>query len=247
MINLLFKQVASLFQFYNKEDKEYRKNIKAILGRRPFYLTLYKIASLHSSVSSAAQNGARENNERLEFLGDAVLSLVVAEYLFHKYPLKKEGFLTDIRARIVNRETLNQIAKKIGIKDFVRFNKHGLKSTSHKSIYGNALEAFIGATYLDRGYLVAKKFIINKVIVGQLDLDELVKSNPNHKSRVIEKAQKEGVEVEFRIIDEKNINSTKQYTAQIFYDNEPLAIGYGLSKKKAEQDAASKSCELLNI
>ncbi len=248
MNNLALRRLTSGLTFYSRQQRSYRKKIRQILGERPYYTELYLLASLHASVSRTIKNGNKVNNERLEYLGDAVLSAVVAEFLYQKYPTKSEGFLTDIRSRIVNRDTMNRVAASLGIDEFIN---HSLRKWAvqlkRSSVLGNCLEAFIGAVYLDKGYRSARRFIINRIINQHIDLDILIEKNPNHKSKIIEYAQKENKAVEFRILEEKMIGNHKQYTAEVVFHDQPLAHGYGKSKKKAEQDAARKGCEILNI
>lgn len=202
----------------------------------------------HSSAGTEERKGYIESNERLEYLGDAVLSMVVAEFLFTKFPFKDEGFLTEIRARIVNRESLNKLAKTIGLKELIEFNgvtRRG--SQSFKSIYGDALEALIGAVFLDRGYSFCRKFILKKLIIPHFDLDLLINTDTNFKSKIIEWSQKENRDVKFKVNESKSEKNIKKFEAWVVVDDKPLTQGYGLSKKKAEQNAAEKSCQLLNI
>lgn len=213
--------------------------MKQILGRKPRNIELYILAVKHSSVSKSEH----DSNERLEYLGDAVLGLVVADFLFKKYPFKSEGFLTEIRSKIVNRESLNNIARKIGLDKLVKFHQHKNLPFSHKSIYGNALEALVGAVYLDFGYKTAKKFTLNKLVVPHIDMHDTVNSISNFKSALIEWAQKESKDIRFDIIEEKGNNHNKEFTAQVFIDDTPYEKGTGLSKKKAEQSAAEKTHE----
>lgn len=236
-----------LFSNYSEKDKRLIAAIYHIVGNKPLNLDLYKLSIRHSSVAKESKEGFKESNERLEYLGDAVLGAVIAEYLFKKFPFKDEGFLTEIRSRIVNRESLNNLSRKIGLSDLVEFDAYKKSALSHKSIYGDTLEAFVGAVYLDRGFYFCRRFIIKKLIVPHFDIDELVKNNPNYKSRIIEWAQKENKEVRFEILEIKSNKHFKEFIAQVFVDNEPVSKGHGLSKKKAEQDAAQKSCEILNL
>lgn len=202
----------------------------------------------HTSVAKEKRKGFIESNERLEYLGDAVLGMAVAEYLFNKYPFKDEGFLTEIRSRIVNREHLNQLAKKIGLSDLIEYNGNAkTNSLSFKSIYGDALEALIGAIYLDKGYRKSKNFILRKLIIPHVDLDEIINTDINFKSKIIEWSQKENRDIRFDVSEQKNNGHYKKFEARIFVDNEEVSKGHGLSKKKAEQNAAEKSCQLLNI
>ncbi len=202
----------------------------------------------HTSVAKEKRKGFVESNERLEYLGDAVLGMVVAEYLFNKYPFKDEGFLTEVRSRIVNREHLNQLAKKIGLSDLIEYNGHMKGSAlSFKSIYGDALEALIGACYLDKGYGKCKDFILKRLVIPHVDLHEIINTDINFKSKIIEWSQKENKDLKFEVYELKNQNHFKKFEAKIFVGKKEISIGHGLSKKKAEQSAAEKSCEVLKI
>ncbi|HRJ28177.1 MAG TPA: ribonuclease III [Cyclobacteriaceae bacterium] len=226
-------------------DKKLISAIYTIAGFTPKNLELYRLATRHSSLIKENGNGFKENNERLEYLGDAILGASVADFLFKKFPYKSEGFLTEMRSRIVNRESLNLLARKIGIGNIVQYDQKN--SQLQQVILGNTLEAIVGAIYLDKGYSSTKKFVIKKLIAPNYDLDELVSTQTNFKSRVIEWSQREGKEVRFEIVDIKKGKIHKEFTAQVFVNNEVMGTGYGNSKKKAEQDAAFKTCEKLNI
>ncbi len=226
-------------------DKKIITAIQTIAGFTPNNLELYRLATRHSSIAKEDRNGFKESNERLEYLGDAILGAAVADFLFKKFPYKDEGFLTEIRSRIVNRESLNLLARKIGIGSIVQFDQ---KNTQlQQVILGNTLEAIVGAVYMDRGYLKCKQFVVTKLIAPHFDLDELVNSNSNFKSKLIEWGQREGKEVRFEIVSVQKGKLHKEFTAQVFVSNEAAGTGYGNSKKKAEQDAAFKTCEKLNI
>ncbi len=218
--------------------------IKTIAGFTPSNLALYELATLHSS-RAKENNGFRESNERLEYLGDAILGAAVADYLFKKYPFKDEGFLTEIRSRIVNRESLNLLARKIGINKIVQFDHKNTQLA--QVILGNTLEALIGAVYLDKGYLRTKKFVIDKLIQPHFDLETVIQSNSNHKSRLIEWTQREGKELSFVVETIKSSRQGKEFSAQVIIDGQPFGLGYGFTKKKAEQDASLKTCSLLKI
>lgn len=229
----------------SNSDQKLIRAIQNIAGITPSNLALYRLATVHSSIAKENGRGFKESNERLEYLGDAVLGAAVADYLFKKFPFKNEGFLTEIRSRIVNRESLNLLAKKIGVANIVQYD---LKNAHlQQVILGNTLEAIVGAIYLDKGYLRTKKFVIDKLIGPNYDLDAIVSSNFNFKSKIIEWAQREGKEIRFEIISVKKGRNSKEFTAQVFVDNEPKGTGFGNSKKKAEQDAALKTCEILDI
>ena len=189
--------------------------------------------------------GYKESNERLEYLGDAILGAAVADFLFKKFPFKPEGFLTEIRSRIVNREALNLLARKIGVANIVQYDQKN--AHLQQVILGNTLEAIVGAIYLDKGYLRTKKFVIDKLINPNYNVDDLVNSDSNFKSKIIEWAQREGKDVRFEILNVKKGRNHKEFTAQVLVNSEAKGTGYGNSKKKAEQDAAFKTCEMLNL
>lgn len=232
-------------KFNSKEDKKLITAIKTIAGFAPSNLSLYRLATLHSSKSKEL-DGFRESNERLEYLGDAILGAAVADYLFKKYPFKDEGFLTEIRSRIVNRESLNNLARKVGVGAIVRFDH---KNTQLKHvILGNTLEALIGAIYLDKGYIRTKKFVIDKLIQPYFDLEVVVSSNSNHKSKLIEWAQRKGKDIKFELVTTKSAGrNNKEFAIQVLLEGETFGLGHGFTKKKAEQSAAEKTCAILEL
>ena len=232
---------------YSEKDKELARAIHQMTGYPPGNIEVYHQATIHSSIANSKIEGIKESNERLEFLGDAVLDIVIAEYLFKKFPYKNEGFLTEIKARIVNREHLNQLARKVGVDTITVFEQEQSHQRAYKSIYGNTLEAIIGAVYLDQGFRRCQGFIIRKLVIPHIDLNTIIKVNPNYKSKIIEWSQKENRELSFEIIEVSGENHHREFTAQLAIDNEVISTGSGFSKKKAEQDAALKACELLNI
>ncbi len=200
---------------------------------------------VHSSIAKTNNQGFKESNERLEYLGDAVLGMIVAEFLFTKFPFKDEGFLTEIRAKIVNRESLNQVSRRIGLNDLIQYQQHN-KALSPKSIYGDTLEALIGAIYLDKGYKFVKNFIIKKIINPHYDINELINTISNYKSKIIEWAQKQNKDLSFEI-DELSDQKYRKFTAVLIIDGKQYETGHGSSKKKAEQDAARKTIESLDL
>jgi ribonuclease-3 len=231
----------------NERDKKLKQAVKQIIGYAPSNLNLYRLAFMHTSASKELNTvGFRDSNERLEYLGDSVLGMVVAEYLFKKYPFKDEGFLTEIRSRIVNRESLNGVARKIGLDRLIEFDAHRRTVLSRTSMYGDALEALVGAIYLDKGFDFTRKFILRKLLSNHFDIDTVVLNNTNYKSLIIEWAQKEGKELRFDV-EEKGETHSKEFYAQLIVDNQNLSAGSGFSKKKAEQSAAMKACEVLEL
>ncbi len=229
--------------FKQKKDcknKQLEKAIYNITSIYPKNLSLYQLALQHKSLYSK-----EASNERLEFLGDAVLSLVVGEYLYKKYQ-KEEGFLTEIRSRIVNKESLSQLAVKIGIDSLLKHNIKSIRKESKTRIYCNALEAFIGALHLDYGYQVCSQFITNKLLQIHIDLDLVTKEDHNYKSKMIIWAQKNKQKVQFVLANVKNQERDKIFTIQTIIGDEVYGEGSGSIKKQAEQIAAKMALEKLN-
>lgn len=236
------------FFFRKKDDKLFAKSLRSITGVYPLNLKLYHQAFLHNS-AVIQKNSERLSNERLEFLGDAVIDLVVAEFVFKKFPGKGEGYLTEMRSKIVSREQLSSIAKKLGIEQFLTLNQ-SLRNTKTANIYGiagNALEAFVGAVYLDHGFVVARKFIIHKLMRPHIDIDNLDTIHENYKSIIIQWGQKNRKAVDFRLIDEVAEKHNKLFRMGVYIDNELLLDALHQTKKKAEQSAAEKAIQELNI
>jgi ribonuclease-3 len=202
---------------------------------------------LHASASKESiSKSYKESNERLEYLGDSVLGMITAAYLFKKYPFKDEGFLTEIRSRMVSRESLNVLGRKLGLDEIIEFENQKRTILSRSSMYGDALEAFIGAIYLDKGFKFTQQFIIKKILTQYFDLETVVQNNPNFKSILIEWAQKEGKKAQFSL-EEEGLHHNKEFTAFVLIDGEKIAEGKGYSKKKAEQTAAMKACDALGL
>jgi ribonuclease-3 len=231
----------------DEREKHLYQSVKHLIGANPSNLELYRLAFLHASASrESVSKTYKESNERLEFLGDSVLGMITASYLFKKFPFKDEGFLTEIRSRMVSRESLNVLGRKLGLEEVIEYENQRRTSLSRSSMYGDALEAFIGAVYLDKGFSFTQKFVTQKILAQYFDLDTVVQNNPNFKSLLIEWAQKEGKKVQFTL-DEEGAHHNKEFTAFVMLENEKIAEGKGYSKKKAEQNAAMKACDALEI
>ena len=225
--------------FQSKENKELINAINFILGYKTKKPDLFKLALLHKSIKSD------ESNERLEFLGDAILGLIVAKYLFKLYPFKDEGFLTKIRSKIVNRDSLNNIGRKIGLKNLINVKR--VKSKSYDSIYGDALEAIIGACYLEKGFDFCEDKVVQNIIVPYFDLDNLTTQTHNFKSKVLEWAQKEKKKINFIVEKTSKSNKFSQFKSILKLNGKNLSIGYGKSKKNAEKDASRIACDKLEL
>ncbi|ABG58667.1 ribonuclease III [Cytophaga hutchinsonii] len=244
---LLEKQLNILRNFFRKkEDKILAQKIRYVTGMWPGNLHLYQMAIVHTSAADENESGVKESYERLEYLGDSILGAVVAEYLFKRFPFKDEGFLTEIRSRIVNREILNQVGKDLGLSDIVVFNGSKGKQ-GHKSLYGDVVEAIVGAVYLDKGFENAKKFVLKKIVSSQIDVDAIIQNNKNFKSILLEWCQKENKKLEFVIIEESGHRHQKVFKAEVRVADESKGQGIGFSKKKAEQNAAEIACIELDL
>jgi len=215
-------------------------------GSRPFNLSLYKLALTPSSLGSETSQGFRISNERLEFLGDAILGAVIAEFLFQKYPYRDEGFLTETRSKLVNRETLNDTGIKIGLRKALDMEIGERSFTGNKSLYGDMLEAFLGAVYLDKGYHFTKKFIIKRILL-HFDVEGMIATTTNYKSKIIEWSQKENKQVEYVVLSVSGNQRFKEFKVALQVEGDEIAQGKGSTKKKAEQEASKNACETLTI
>ena len=232
-----------LNKIFNRSGKQsFEKQLKSILGVNPGKQAIYRTALSHRSV----KEGADENNERLEYLGDAILSAVIADYLFKRYPYKEEGFLTEMRSKMVNRQQLNEVALKMGLKKLTMYNKfdNALKSSQ---IFGNTLEAIVGAIYLDKGYRVTQKWVLQKIVIPHLYVDDLELIDINLKNRLIGWASKNGKQLEFETTDERLENGRRIFTIAAVLNGETLAKGTGFNKKDASQIAAQLAIEKLGL
>jgi ribonuclease III len=222
----------------NNSDARFKAGLKNLLGFTPGNISLYRQAFLHSSKREGV------NNERLEFLGDAVLGVVVAEYLFKMFPYKDEGFLTQLRSKIVNRQTCQHLAVKLGIDKYLVI---GLKDSekSKSSVYGDAFEALIGAIYLDKGFITCKNFILKRIIKVHLDITELVHTDTDFKSQLQIYCQKNKLNLEYRLLQEVQRGKDKIFTVQVFIDGKAYVRFENYSKRVAEQKAAQLTLEEL--
>ncbi|MCU0407912.1 MAG: ribonuclease III [Bacteroidales bacterium] len=226
------------------DKREFGSRLKKILGFRPGSLKLYEIAFIHRSATFVMPDGKKVNNERLEFLGDAVLDAILSDYLFEKFPDASEGLMTKIRSRIVNREALNDLALSMGINSILISNVNAANPS--RNLYGDALEALIGAIFLDKGFRKTKKLFINKVLNRFLDLEEIVRTDPDYKSLVFEWVQKNKSNLVFTYNEEYDFGQKKSlFSVRLLIDRQELGEGQGASKKEAEQEAAAKAWKVL--
>ena len=218
--------------------------MKKLLGLRPGDLRIYEVAFIHRSASVTLPDGKKVNNERLEFLGDAVLDAILSDFLFGKYPDANEGFMTKIRARIVNREVLNQLALSMGIDKILVRNIGSGHPT--RNLYGDALEALIGAAFIDKGFRKTKKLVMKNVLDKYLDLEKIVNTDNDYKSLVFEWVQKKKANLSFTYNEEYDFEQKKSvFTTVLCIDKEEYGKGQGASKKEAEQEASCQAWERL--
>jgi len=238
----LFKQFYN-YALTNNEDREFTRRLRTILGYIPSNLALYKLAFFHKSTST--QKGyAIQNNERLEYLGDAVLGTIVAEYLFKKYPNSNEGFLTKMRSKIVKRKSLNQIGDKMGLD--VLLSEYNTTRLS-RSMLGNAVEALVGAIYVERGYNNTKSYVVNQLLRRYLDIHELETTDDNFKSQLLEWSQKNGKTVSYKVLARYKFEKRDRFKVAVLVDGEKVGTADDFNKKSAEQIASERALSALGI
>lgn len=225
-------------------DKHLRHAIKNIFGFRPGNIFLYRLAFTHKSAGQETIKNLRINNERLEFLGDAILDAVAADFLFRTFPAKDEGFLTEMRSRLVSRAQLNKLSQKMGIDNLIMLENSS--SGVFRSFKGDAFEALIGAIYLDKGFAFTRKIILKRVIGHYFDMDDLVNQEVNFKSKIIEWAQKEKKQMSFNVLEEIGSGYKKQYLVELVVEGDALSRGQDYSIKGAEQSASQKAWQKIN-
>ena len=238
-----FRTLHRLFGL-SKNDKELIQSLKNLLGYKPGNLAVYRLAFQHRSVAEEIKEGVKASNERLEFLGDAILDAVIAEYLFKLYPFEGEGFLTQMRSKLVSRKFLNKLAVKLGLDTFVQWES---REKYVSSVYGDALEALIGAVYMDKGYKGAINFIVHNLLKNHVDIAEVEALESNFKSKLLEWGQRERKEVNFTLVHEIEERGRKQFVVEVNVDGKVMGEGQDFSKKKAEQRAAERACELIDL
>ncbi len=223
-------------------DRDFKKTLKKILGFKPKNLDLYKRAFIHRSATYIDHTGKTINNERLEFLGDAILDAVVADLLFKKFPNATEGFLTEARSKLVNGKILSEIAQKLKLGQLLITFRYKYSQNQH--ICSDAVEALIGAVYLDKGYKKAYNFVVEKLL-ATIDIDKEIQTISNFKSEILEYCQQQHIPVVFEtnLDDEKN----KIFKTKLYIDNKLFGEGTGSSKKEAEQNASKKAYEKIKL
>ena len=227
-----------------RKDKELYVSLYRIIGFYPHNIELYKTALLHKSIARRNEKGKPVNNERLEFLGDAILDAVVGYIVFKHFPGKREGFLTNTRSKLVQRETLGRLAQEMGINELILSNSRGQSHNSYMG--GNAFEALVGAIYLDRGYDACMRFMQNRILKQMINIDKVAYKEVNFKSKLLEWTQKNRVRMEFRLLNqEKDKQGSPTFCYQVVIEGIEGCKGNGYSKKESQQMASKLTLEQL--
>ncbi len=242
----MVRKLTQKIKLFSSPRKEFYLFLKDLIGYCPGNLKLYDLAFIHRSASITDSQGNLINNERLEYLGDAILGAVIADFLFNRFPQEDEGFLTKMRSKLVNRSFLTRLTFEMGLNVFIEKNAKSTQDKSH--IYGDVLEALIGAIYLDKNYRVAKFFITKRILSQYVNLNEIEQVDKNFKSRLIEWSQKHKREINF-ITHEKTLEGNRQpsFVATVEIDGKEAGKGYGASKKEAQQNAARQTLNELEV
>ncbi len=241
----MVRKLAQRIKLFSSPRKEFYLFLKELLGFFPENLKLYDIAFIHKSASMVDSQGKYVNNERLEYLGDAILGAIIAEFLYNRFPQEDEGFLTKMRSKLVNREFLTKLTYDLGLDIFIESNTKNTLENSH--IYGDALEALIGAIYLDKDYMTAKYFVTKRILSQYVDLYQIEQEDTNFKSKLIEWSQKYKKELEFKTIDNTPDGSKQPlFNASVTIDGVKSGTGKGTSKKEAQQNAAKEALKQID-
>ena len=242
----MIRHLIRNLRLFSKARKEPYLHFQKILGFYPDKIEFYQLAVRHRSVSVPTDGGHLLSNERLEFLGDAVLNSVVTDILYRRYENQREGFLTNTRSKIVKRDSLNQLALEIGLDKLMQASKH-VNTHTNNNIYGNALEALLGAIYLDYGYKKCKKFVEDRLLKSFVDIDKVAEYEVNFKSKIIEWAQKYRLQVEFVLVDEQLSAANKHiFSTQLLISGKDICDATGSSKKESQQNASSIALQMIN-
>ena len=246
----LVKVFLRFYNYWLSPEKEFVRRLRKLLGFTPAYLRVFKLAFSHKSnngfhdPNAAVNPYGRQNNERLEYLGDAVLGTIVAEYLYKKYPTGDEGFLTKMRSKIVKRKSLNAIGDDMGLDELLStYNNTRIA----KSMLGNAVEALVGAVYVEQGYRKTTRFVVNRMLRDYVDVEQLETYDDNFKSQLLEYCQKNGKKVDYRILKRFKQDKRDRFRVAVTINGEKIAVGEDFNKKSAEQQASRRALSKLGV
>jgi ribonuclease-3 len=242
---LIFKLIRRGYNAYLSPDRHIARRIKQITGFTPSNLKIFKLAFAHKSTQHNGKDSeGNQNNERLEFLGDAVLGTIVAEYLYQKYPSADEGFLTKMRSKIVKRKSLNKIGDSMGVDMLLNeFNNTRIS----RSMMGNAVEALVGAVYIERGYRGTYNFIVRRMLRKFVDVHELEQYDDNFKSQLLEHCQKNGQNVSYKLISRYKMDKRDRFKVGVIINGDKIAVADDFNKKAAEQQASERALHKLGL
>ncbi|MEL7161737.1 MAG: ribonuclease III [Bacteroidota bacterium] len=244
----MFKAIRRFYNYYLSPEKDFVRRLRRLLGFTPAYLSLFKLAFQHKSNNH--DNGMRQmpyggqNNERLEYLGDAVLGTIVAEYLYKKYPTEDEGFLTKMRSKIVKRKSLNEIGYNMGL-DEILSTYNNIRIA--KSMLGNAVEALVGAVYVEQGYVKTTQFVVRRMLKSYVDVEGLETYDDNYKSQLLEHCQKNGQKVDYTIVKRFKQDKRDKFKVAVLVNGQRLAYGEDFNKKSAEQIASRRALQGMGL
>lgn len=238
----MLNPARKLYNLYISPDKNLARKIRRVTGITPARLKLYKLAFLHKSMNN--ESDLSGNNERLEFLGDSILSTIVADYLYKKYPTQDEGFMTKMRSKIVKRKTLNSIADKMGLDLILTDFSMGRMSST---MLGNALEALIGAIYMESGYEYTRDYVISHVMRKYLDIHKLEEKDDNFKSKLLEWCQKNNKSVDYKMLEKYKFEKRDCFRIAVLIDGENMGQAEDFNKKAAEQSASKYAISKLGF
>lgn len=246
--------LSALYKFYKKashkffsKDRHFAERLRGIIGFTPSNLYIFKVSFYHKSTLNnnlSDDKGLFQSNERLEYLGDALLSFVVGEFLFNKYPNADEGFLTKMRSKIVKRKMLNYISEQMGLDHLMMEFNHTAIS---QSMLGNALEALIGAIFIEKGFDYTRLFVLNKILKPFINIDQLELYDDNYKSQLLEWCQKNGQTVNYKLLARYKFEKRDRFKVAVMVDGQKIATADDFNKKSAEQMASEKAMVALGI
>lgn len=237
---VLLSCLIDYFYYLTCPDKDFARRLRHIMGFYPRRVDVYREALMHRSLNHYRPQEQKKDNERLEYLGDAVIETVVSDILYHHFPKKKEGFLTSMRSKIVQRSSLNRLAKETGLVELVQ-STH-INRTHNSFISGNAFEAFVGAIYLDRGYAHCYRFFEQRLVGKYINLDKVSKEEDNHKSKLIEWSQKHQYKIDFELVSENVVGTNSPtFRSRVCVEGIDFGTGFGYSKKESQQQAAKEA------
>ncbi len=247
MLGFLYKYYRKTNHKFFSKEKHFAERLRGLIGFTPSNLYIFKVSFYHkSTLNNGTQDssGLYQSNERLEYLGDALLSFVIGEYLFKKYPGADEGFLTKMRSKIVKRKMLNYVAEQMGLDHLMmEFNQ----TTISQSMLGNALEALIGAIYIEQGFEYTRHFILSKILKRFINIDHLELFDDNYKSQLLEWCQKHSKEIDFRVLNKFKSDKRDRFKVGVFVDGSEISSAEDFNKKSAEQVASQHALKILGI